>query len=58
VDGAFEIRGLSCPLADAVRSHPATCRAAHGLISELVKADVTETCEKGDRPRCRFRIAS
>ena len=50
------IRGYSCPLADAVRSHPATCQAAQALVSELVGAEVTECCDKGSRPRCRFRI--
>lgn len=50
------IRGYSCPLADAVRSHPATCQAARALVSELVGAEVTEACDKGDRPRCRFLI--
>jgi predicted ArsR family transcriptional regulator len=55
-DGKLEIRGLSCPLADAVRSHPATCHAAQGLVSELVRAHVREVCDKGDRPRCRFQI--
>lgn len=50
------IRGFSCPLADAVRVHPATCHAAQGLVSELVGAPVREACEKGDHPRCRFEI--
>jgi predicted ArsR family transcriptional regulator len=55
-NGHLEIRGFSCPLADAVRAHPATCHAAQGLISELVGAHVTEHCDKSDRPRCRFSI--
>jgi predicted ArsR family transcriptional regulator len=50
------IRGLSCPLADAVRSHPATCHAAQGLVSELIGLPVIEACDKGARPRCRFEI--
>jgi predicted ArsR family transcriptional regulator len=57
-NGQLEIRGLSCPLADAVRAHPATCHAAQGLISELVGAEVCEQCDKGDRPRCRFLISA
>jgi predicted ArsR family transcriptional regulator len=51
------IRGYSCPLADAVRSHPATCQAARALVSELVGVGVSECCDKGARPRCRFEIA-
>lgn len=55
-DGNLAIRGYSCPLADAVRSHPSTCQAARALVSELVGVDVTERCDKGARPRCRFEI--
>jgi predicted ArsR family transcriptional regulator len=55
-DDKITIRGFSCPLADAVRSHPATCHAARGLVSELVGAPVREACDKGARPRCRFEI--
>lgn len=55
-DGGLTIRGYSCPLAEAVRSHPSTCQATRALVSELVGAEVTEECDKGDRPRCRFRI--
>lgn len=54
--GSIAIRGYSCPLADAVRAHPATCEAARALVSELVGADVKEACDKGSRPRCRFEI--
>ena len=50
------IRGFSCPLADAVRAHPATCHAAQGLVSELIGVPVVEACDKGARPRCRFEI--
>ena len=55
-DGLLTIRGYSCPLADAVRSHPSTCQATRALVSELVGVEVEETCEKGARPRCRFQI--
>lgn len=55
-EGKLVIRGFSCPLADAVRAHPATCHAAQGLVSELVGVPVREACDKGERPRCRFEI--
>ena len=55
-DKMLVIRGFSCPLADAVRLHPATCNAAQGLVSELVGVQVREACDKGARPRCRFEI--
>ena len=55
-DGQIVLRGFSCPLADAVRAHPATCHAAESLVAELVGVPVKECCDKGDRPRCRFEL--
>lgn len=55
-DGALTLRGYSCPLADAVRAHPATCRAAESLVEEMVGEPVAECCDRGERPRCRFAI--
>jgi predicted ArsR family transcriptional regulator len=55
-DGGLRLRGYSCPLADAVRAHPATCRAAESLVAELVGATVQERCDKGARPRCCFEV--
>ena len=55
-DGTLVLRGFSCPLADAVRAHPATCQAAESLVAEVVGASVREFCERGDRPRCRFEV--
>ena len=55
-EGELGLRGYSCPLADAVRAHPATCQAAESLIEELVGVPVRECCERGDRPRCRFAL--
>jgi predicted ArsR family transcriptional regulator len=56
--GALVLRGYSCPLADAVRAHPATCQATESLVAELVGTSVRECCDKGDRPRCRFEISA
>ncbi len=55
-DGAMVLRGYSCPLADAVRAQPATCRAAETLVAEMTGVPVEERCDKGARPRCRFEI--
>ena len=54
--GTIVLRGYSCPLADAVRAHPATCHAAETLVAEITGAPVEERCEKGARPRCRFEV--
>lgn len=50
------IRSGGCPLAEAVSVHPEVCRLAESLVSEIVKAPVTEHCEREGAPRCRFEI--
>lgn len=57
-EGGFRIQGYSCPLAYLTSDHPLTCRLAESLVSELVGAEVTECCNRGERPRCAFRIAA
>jgi predicted ArsR family transcriptional regulator len=57
-EGRITLRGFSCPLADAVRAHPATCQAAESLVAELTGVAVQERCDRGDRPRCCFELAS
>jgi predicted ArsR family transcriptional regulator len=54
--GRIELRGFSCPLSDAVRAHPATCRAAESLVSSVVGTPVRERCDKGARPQCCFEL--
>ena len=51
------IRGFDCPLAAAVSGHPAGCRLAETLLSELTGAPVTEQCQRGTPPRCVFEVA-
>jgi predicted ArsR family transcriptional regulator len=55
-DGALLIRGFDCPLAAAVEGHPAACRLAETLLSELIGAPVCEQCQHGAPPRCTFRV--
>ncbi len=57
-EGRITLRGFSCPLADAVRAHPATCQAAESLVAELTGVAVQERCDRGERPRCCFELAS
>jgi predicted ArsR family transcriptional regulator len=51
------IRGNGCPLAAAVSVHPEVCRLAETLVAEVVKAPVTEHCDREGRPSCRFEIS-
>jgi predicted ArsR family transcriptional regulator len=57
-DGAFAIRGYSCPLAGVTPEHPEVCRMAETLITELVGVTVYEHCDRSERPRCRFEVAT
>ena len=52
----FVICSSGCPLAAAVAIHPEVCRLAETLIAEVVKAPVTEHCNREGRPQCRFEI--
>src|SRR5918993_484942 len=55
-DHGFVIRGHGCLLAEAVHGRPEVCRAMESLLAELTEAPVEECCERGERPRCCFRI--
>lgn len=56
-DGAgWVIRGAGCPLSSVVRDHPAACRLAESLVEEATGLPTEERCERGDRPRCVFRV--
>ena len=57
-DGGFVIRGYSCPLAGVTPDHPEVCRMVETLISELAGVPARERCDRGERPRCCFEIAS
>jgi predicted ArsR family transcriptional regulator len=56
-EGSYIIRGYSCPLAAVARDHPAVCRMAEALLTELASVPVYEHCDRGERPRCCFEVA-
>jgi hypothetical protein len=39
-----------------VEGHPAGCRLAETLLTELVGAPVTEHCQRGHPPHCAFEV--
>jgi predicted ArsR family transcriptional regulator len=57
-DGTLVIRGYSCPLAGVTPDHPEVCRMAEALVAEVAGVSVQEHCDRGERPRCRFEVAS
>jgi predicted ArsR family transcriptional regulator len=50
------VRGYSCPLGALTTEHPTICSLAETLVSELMQTEVVECCDRGDRPRCAFRV--
>ena len=56
-DGAFVIRGYSCPLAAVVPGHPEVCRLAETLVSEVAGVPVKEYCDRGEPLRCCFEAS-
>ena len=56
-DGAYVIRGYSCPLAGVTQEHPEVCRMVETLITELAGVPVYEHCDRGERPRCCLEVA-
>src|ERR1043166_1234265 len=55
--GRFALRGLGCPVGEAVRGEPRVCRAVTPLLSGVLEVDVREACERSGRPACRFEVA-
>jgi predicted ArsR family transcriptional regulator len=55
-DDKIIIHSGGCPLATAVAVHPEVCRLTETLIAEIVKAPVTEHCNREGAPQCRFEI--
>jgi predicted ArsR family transcriptional regulator len=56
--GHFTLRGLGCPLSDAVTAEPRVCHAVTTLLAGVLDADVRETCDRSGRPACRFAVAT
>lgn len=52
------ITGAGCPLASAVRAEPGTCTMVEALLAKHGNVDVTQECDHGAQPRCRFRITA
>lgn len=48
------IQGYRCPLAAIAADHPDICMLAETLVSDVAGFPMTERCERGARPRCRF----
>lgn len=55
---SYHIVGRACPLSRAVEADHCVCAAVTSLVAEVVGANVTERCDRSERPRCCFEISS
>lgn len=55
-EDGYVIQGASCPLAAALPEHPEVCHLAETLLTDVIGVPVTERCDRGDPPRCRFEV--
>ncbi len=53
----IEIRACGCPLATLTAAHPQICDILAAVLTDLLGARVTQCCERGDWPKCRFQLA-
>lgn len=56
--GGIRIRGSGCPLSATVVRRPEACRAVQGLLSEVIGVPVVLCCDRGEKPRCCFKVSS
>ncbi len=54
--GKLTVRGLGCPVGEAVRVTPAVCSAVTALLEGALDAKVAERCDRSGSPRCRFEV--
>lgn len=52
----LRIQSHGCPLSGLVRQDPEACVLAEALVQTVAGIDVTETCDRDGRPRCRFEV--
>jgi predicted ArsR family transcriptional regulator len=54
--GSTTVRSCSCPIAAVTAVHPEVCGMLASVLTEVLGARVSEVCEKGPQPRCRFEV--
>jgi hypothetical protein len=55
-NGKVIVSGYGCPIAHAVHADVRSCIAMETLLKELTGLPVTERCDHGAHPSCRFEI--
>lgn len=57
-DSGWILQGYACPLSKVTAEHPQVCQLVTSLVAEITGRPVTECCERGTRPRCRFEVGA
>jgi predicted ArsR family transcriptional regulator len=50
------IKGAGCPLSALTDKNPGACLAIESFLAECLGVQVSECCDRHERPRCCFRI--
>lgn len=53
----WRLHAYGCPLSAVTAGHPEMCELGKALVEEVVGAQVTEYCQRGEHPRCGFELA-
>ncbi len=54
--GKLVVSSFGCPIAEAVSADARSCIAMETLLKDLTGLPVTEHCDHGEHPNCRFEI--
>lgn len=54
----LRIRGCGCPLSVASKDREEVCIAVQSMLRDVIGADVSEQCDRSERPRCCFEVSA
>ena len=52
----WRLQGHGCPLSRATAEHEEVCAVATAIVARITGLEVTECCDRADRPRCAFEV--
>ena len=55
-EAGWKLQGFACPLSAVTAAHPEVCELARTIVADVTGCEVTECCDRSDRPRCAFEV--
>lgn len=55
-EAGWKLQGFGCPLSSVTATHPEVCELARTIVADVTGGEVTECCDRTDRPRCAFEV--